>query len=579
MAFILVIELMFYPLGAWAAAASAGEAPTPPVVTNEQSQPNANDTPRPSATSPAESGSSNQISEQADINDAVAASPPTSKTATLESKENEAESESNLPSDQTTIKSETPILDSVVDAQMLAQSSPTDTPILREGVSLSDEEVEKKIDDLTRQIILKEIELERFGIHYNQEVAKQGRWKGWRYAFWQEANSGLGLAGGIMSVYNRGKHIRHPLGVHRIFQENANTIPMIGSIIGASAAGFEFGVNEFHMVQAYRKGYSAGKSRKRVIALRNEIESMLDQRAKMISTEISMSRLSARVEIDQAEEQVLKDMLDQNLQQFERFHISKRKLFAFQQMQYGFDFFKYSTNAIGCRLAWLSLNRRQRVYNGWAGVLFAVSGGLTMFGPVVSRVYAKAVSEHHRHLLRPATQTAENATLAKLKADHALLDKAVQNSKTVPEKVEIAVQRSSLYASGEKTFEDAILSSEKARDKAKLTATQNIGAGAYVGLSKLASGILFIYPGFNHRYNRNKGLTASRGTNNNLFAAGVVGLPASTFAILDTLRINIRGEITRQQQIKKGTLPSQLAQARLKQLDELENRLKVDAKM
>ncbi|MBX9667760.1 MAG: hypothetical protein K2X93_09090 [Candidatus Obscuribacterales bacterium] len=577
LAFILVVELLFYPL-AVSAAISPEAAPATFAVTNDESQARSDDAPIHSGTTVEDSGASARNTDGVNVKGSTPEpSQSTSKIVALESNANESEPE--LADEQSSVKNETPILDSVVDAQLLAQSNPTDTPILREGVSMSDEEVEKKIDDLTKQIILKEIELERFGINYNQQVAKQGRWKGWRYGLFQEANSSLGLAGGIVSVYNRGLHLDNPTGVHRILQENANTIPMIGSIIGAGAAGLEFGINEYHMVQAYRKGYSAGKSCKNVLALRNEIESMLAQRAKMISTEVSMSRLADRVEIDQAEEQVLKDMLDQNLQQFERFHIAKRRLFAFQQMQYGFDAFKYTTNAIGCRLAWISLNRRQRVYNGWAGILFAVSGGLTMVGPVVSRVYAKAVSEHHRHLLRPATQTAENATLAKLKADHVLLDKAVQNSKSVPEKVEVAVQRSSLYASGEKTFEDAITSSEKARDRAKLTATQNIGAGAYVGVSKLASGILFIYPGFNHRYNRNTGLTASRGTNNNLFAAGVIGLPSSTFSILDTLRINILGEITRQQQIKKGTLPSQLAQARLKQLDELEARLKADAKM
>ncbi|MDZ4833067.1 MAG: hypothetical protein SGJ27_04630 [Candidatus Melainabacteria bacterium] len=473
------------------------------------------------------------------------------------------------------LKSDTPILDSAVNGELLAQGdSTTDTPLLREGIAMSADEVEQKIDDLTRQILLKEIELERFGIHYNQEVAKQGRWKGWRYGAFQELNSALGLTGGIISVHNRGRRLKEPLKVKRVVQESANIIPMVGSIIGASAAGMEFGINEFHMFQANRKGYSAKKSRARVLALKNEIDSMLEKRSQMLATEKTMSALSGRVELDEAEDDVLRDMRDQNLQQFERFHIGKRKLFAFQQMQLGFDVFKNTTNALGCYLAFESLHKRQRIYNGYAGVLFAVSGGLTMVAPVVSRYYGKIVSEHHRNLLKPATDTAENATIERLKSHHAALDRAVQNTKLAPEKVEVAVHRSTVYASGEKTFEDAITSSDKARDKAKLTATQNIGAGAYVGASKVASGVLFIYPGFHHRYNKNSGVTAARGTNNNLFAAGVVGLPASAFSIFDTLRINVRGEITRHQQLKAGKHPNQLSAARLKQLDELESRLK-----
>lgn len=481
-------------------------------------------------------------------------------------------------SEQSLLRNDTPILASAVSGELLAQSdSSNETPILREGISLSDDLVEKKIDSLTKQILLKEIELERFGIHYNQEVAKQGRWKGWRYGFFQELNSGLGLAGGIISVYNRGRHLKTPTNVKRELQESANYIPMIGTIIGAGAAGLEMGINEYHMFQAGRKGYSAKKSRKRVLALRNDIDSMLSERSKLVGRAGRIPLLAGRVELDQAEQQVLQDMRDQNLQQFERFHISKRRLFAFQQMQLGFDVFKNVTNALGYEFAYLSLHRRQRVYNGYAGVMFAVSGGLTMFGPILSRVYGKVVSEHHRHLLKPATQCAETATLERLKMDCALLDKAVQNSKLAPEKVAIVVERFGGYAGGEKAFEDAMASSEKARDRSKLTATQNIGAGAYVGASKVAAGVLFIYPGFNHRYNKNSGVTAARGTNNNLFAAGVIGLPATAFSIFDTLRINVRGEIDRHNQLKAGKHPSQLSAARLKQLDELENKIKLTA--
>ncbi len=572
---LLVIQLLFQPLAAFAATTPPATTPIDATATSDQSITKlAVETPN-----IVDQNSSTPTSDQKPEVKETSTSSPTTPTVPAEeiASNSSDDSDSSDPTKETLLRDQTPILNSVVNGELLAQSNPAnDTPILREGISMSDEEVENKINDLTKQILLKEIELERFGIHYNQEVAKQGRWKGWRYGAFQELNSALGLTGGIISVHNRGRRLKEPLKVKRDVQESANIIPMVGAIIGAGAAGLEFGINEYHMFEAHKKGYSAKKSRNTVLRLRNEINSLLDQRDKMLAQESASRTLAGRVELDTAEGQVLKDMRDQNLQQFERFHIAKRRLFAFQQMQLGFDVFKNTTNAMGCYYAFRSLHRRERIYNGYAGIMFAVSGGLTMFGPVISRVYAKAVSEHHRHLLKPATDTAENATVARLKADHLALDKALENCKLAPEKAQVAVHRSTVYASGEKTFEDAISSSEKARDAAKLTATQNIGAGMYVGASKVASGVLFIYPGFNHRYNKNSGLTAARGTNNNLFAAGVVGLPASAFSILDTLRINVRGEITRHQQLKAGKHPSQLAKARLAQLDELETQLKTD---
>ncbi len=98
-----------------------------------------------------------------------------------------------------------------------------------------------RVDNLTKQIILKEIELERFNLHYKQNVGKQGRWKGWRYAAFQEANFGLNLAGSINNAGERGQHLHSPtkLSVNRVAMGNA--IGMIGAIIGASAATMEFG--------------------------------------------------------------------------------------------------------------------------------------------------------------------------------------------------------------------------------------------------------------------------------------------------------------------------------------------------
>lgn len=484
-----------------------------------------------------------------------------------------------------TFTEQTPILDAATESYMVAQNSvdsqgdpiAIDTPILREAVRATPSNLETRIDNLTLNILLKQIELERYSINYNMQAGKQGRWKGWRYGFFSEVNSSLGLAGGITSIVNRGNALHVPSRVRLRTQEGANVVPMIGNIIGASAAGMEFGINQWHEIDAKRKGYSPKQARNKVAAMKNEINKMLDERDALVRVEASDSSYAERLLIDQAEGEVLRDMRDQRLQQFERFHVAKRKLIAFQQMQYLFDIAKNVTNAIGYDQAYLSLHKHHRIYNGYAGVMFAVSGGLTMVGPVASRAYARFVSEHHRRKVRNiATRTAEDATLSKLKADHARLEVVTRNAK--PEKVQTVLNHSAVYSTGVKGFDDEISRSEEASQRAKLVAAQNIGAGAFIGGSKVASGILFIVPGFDSRYN-GKGYRADRATNNCLFTSAVVGLPATVFSMADTLRINIRGEIDRQRQLKNGVHPSQLAKTRLKELDELEKTVKADLQM
>ena len=461
----------------------------------------------------------------------------------------------------------------ITEAPILAQSPAAEQSTLAGGASITPEESVDKIDDLTKQILLKEIELQKFNLRYSLEVGKQGRWKGWRYATMQELNMGTGLAGAIISVANRGSYLHRAAGVHRHVQESANYIPMIGSIIGASAAVVEFGINGYHDLTARRHGFSPSAATRHVEGIKNDIDSLMAQRAALTKVKASSPALSGQVEVDTAEGKVLKDLRDQSLQEFQRFHVGARKLIAFQQWQYFFDFAKFTTNAIGYEFAYLSLHRRHRVWNGRAGALFIVSGQLTMWGPILSRVAAKGVGELTKHRIKKVVQDSNDAKVQVLEADLAVLDKLIKQGKVSNLGLANAIDRSGLYGEHQRVFSSEIRAAQNKSNAAKLTATQNIGAGLYVGGTKTASGILFAIPGFNHHYN-DSSERAGRVTNDLLFASSLIAIPSSAFGMLDTLRIQVRGEINRHKAIKAGMLPGQIASARLKQLDDMEARLR-----
>ena len=463
-------------------------------------------------------------------------------------------------------------------ADLLAAASPVTVPTQVLNATITNDPVvaKSRIDDLTRQILLKEVELERFNLHYKQEVAKQGRWKGWRYAMLQEVNGALNLTGGIISTAERGSHLEknggHIAGsIHTSVQQNANILPLIGNCIGALAALNEFGVNEYHEIQANRHGYGSGAARRHVDGLRNDIDRLLNERAANLQVERTATALQGHAAVDDAEGKVLADMRDQGMLEFQRFHISARRLLAFQQTQYFFDFAKYTTNAIGFEFAFLALHKHHRHWNLRAGVLFEVSGALYMMGPIISRYVGKAVAEGHRHYLKGTIQEAEAAKVEDLTKDKATLDELCRGTQS-SEDAASALARANIYADQSKVFQDELQASTKERSKAKLTATQNIGSGLFVGSCKVASGVLFNVVGGNVHY---RGTTdrAGRVTNANLFAASVVMLPAITYSMLDTLRIQVQGESNRHKQMEAGTHPSQLITARLAQLDDIQRRL------
>jgi hypothetical protein len=460
-------------------------------------------------------------------------------------------------------------------SQLLAAAQPVVNPadsILRGGVTSDPAEAGRQVDDLTRQILLKLIEFERFNLHYTLEVAKQGRWKGWRYAFFQEINSATGLGGAIVSTAERGSHIHNAPHVNRVTQEDANLVPAIGSTIGAGAAILEFLINEYHDVIARSKGFAPKTARLHVAALKADIDHLMAARETLLKVEATSQSLTARAEIDEAEGKVLNDLRDETMLEFERYQIGGRKIFAFQQWQLFFDATKYSLNAAGSFLAYDSLHARDRRYNGRAGVVWSISGGVYMFGPIISRVMAKEVAEGHKRALRNTVGDAHATTISKLEADRQMLTNLCNSTNITHDKVETAVNRAAMYDIHEKAFSEEIIAGQKAKSKAVMVASQNIGAGLYLGASRLAQGILFTVPGFNRKYNSKTDL-ADRVTNNDLFAAAVIGIPSSAFAMLDTLRIQVQGEVNRHKLKKAGMLPGQIANARLKQLEEMEARL------
>jgi hypothetical protein len=428
-----------------------------------------------------------------------------------------------------------------------------------------------KIDELTRQILLKIVQIERFNINYSINVAKQGRWKGWRYAGWQEVNASMGLAGAIIGTANRGAHLHTPAGLRTELQETACFIPMIGTIIGASAAAFEFWVNEFHDIQATRKGFSPHAARKYVQDRVSEINTLLAQRDALLKVESTAPVLAGHAQIDTVEGRILNDLRDQSILEFERFHVNARRLLAFQQAQYFFDLSKYTLNAIGYDFAYLSLHRHRRPWNFRAGVMWDIAGPIYMAGPILSRLIGKGVGEYEKHFLKSLTADIHDRSVQTLQADENSLAKI--SAEVTPPSTTAIVDRREIYALQDKTFSDEISSGLKSRANAKLTATQNVAGGIIVGGLKLAQGVLFTVPGYYAAYNTHT-TRASRVTNTDLFAGSVTQLPATTYAMVDTFRIQVKGEIDRHRMLKAGIHPTQVAAQRLKELDEIERKLK-----
>jgi hypothetical protein len=461
--------------------------------------------------------------------------------------------------------------------QLLAANQPAEGFVLSGGASVSPDQAPGRIDQLSKRIMLKEIELERFNLNYTHQVAIQGRWKGWRYTGLQEVNSAMGLAGAFISVAYRGARLEDAKSVKPCIQESANYVSMIGSYVGAGAAAMEFGINGIHDMVARHRGYGPAESLRKVSRLKDEIDKMIAERDSMIRVEATLAALAGQTELDRAEGKVLEDMLDESLYEFERFHVGARKVIAFQQTQYILDCSKYIVNSLAYQFSYLSLHDHHRRYNGNAGALFIASGGIYIGAPIVSRMVGASWATLTRQATECALGHSYKASAANLTADLARLDQLAKQTRISNNSERLAAratERMAHYEGHEKTYTNEIRAAEKAKNKAVLTATENIAASIYVGGSKVASGVFFGICGFNHVYNAgSKSIEADRVTNDDLFAASVIAIPATAFSMLDSLRIQVKGEIARHKLAAKGALTEQIVTKRLAQLDALEKSL------
>lgn len=385
-----------------------------------------------------------------------------------------------------------------------------------------------KIDLLTKQIILKEIELEKFNLYYRKEVGKQGRWAGWRYATLQEGNFCANLASEIYSTSERSSHFKHPDKLSTVKLERCNLTSMVGYTIGASAGALELGITEFHDIQASQKGFSPKAAKAHVLSLKNEIDKLLSEREALLKIESAAPLLRYHVEEGLAEGKVLFDLRDLTLLEYEKFHISARRYVAFQKSLYFFDMTKYTCSAIGSFFAFLSQHRHDRKWNLRAGILDDIAGGLIIATPFLSRGLGILEQKIQRHYIAAIVNDVQTRQIATLESDEAALEKLSSEITPNIDFADSPLKRMSMYRTENHYFEsesERIIKQERA---GKLTATQNMVTGTFTGSTHLAGGILYTSAG---KIANGRTLRDSRITNYNLATAAIVGIPGNSAAI------------------------------------------------
>ena len=421
-----------------------------------------------------------------------------------------------------------------------------------------------EIDRLTKEILLEEIELERFNIHYRLEVAKQGVHKPLRYFMTQEGNNVLTGVGLIIGVSARVPNFRTPAKLNNQALEKANEVQLVGQLTSVVGSSSEFLINGYHELQAHKHGYGAKASRAFVLKKRHNIEALMQQRDALVEAEKAVPARRNHCQADFLEGQILSSMKDISLDEFVQFHSNQRGYLAFQQTLYSLDILRNLLGAVGSSLAFESNHIHNRKFNYSSGVVGIVSGSVGTALPVVSRVVGHVVKEHQKNYVQEvdAGVQPDEPELAKR------IEKMQESCQTlITAPTDRAISRYAMYRNENSGMALQMERATVAERKARLAATENITTGAYTGATKISNSIMYTISGRDFPKN-------VRVSNILIGSGNIAFLSGNALAVVDNLRIQINHEIDHSKRKKKHLLTAQILGDRLQTLDAMENSLK-----
>jgi hypothetical protein len=427
------------------------------------------------------------------------------------------------------------------------------------------------IDEISKNILLKEIECERFNIHFRQEYAKQGRWKGLRYFASQEANGGALLGGLVAAIAIRAHSLaggrlavdaaKGPQTVYPPPNKNALTnalIPqLVGQIVGASGDGIELAINAFHAEQARLHGYDPARASRHAAQLKDEVWQLLNSRKRLIE---NCHLSDEQKQVLQMEGQLLSDLNDITQAEFRYFYLSRHRLLAFQTALYLFDIGRNVTGAIGNGLGIIANNNSNLPLNGPSNVLTTISGGLILAMPVVSRLLGKAdqiIESKRLDRLLGAEEFPDTASFNSHRQElKELLDRQM-DAGSAPGTIG---QRLSLYAHESFLNFSSLQIADKEIEMGRRVDVDNIAAGEIIGATKLTNGILGTVAGYKYP-------TYLRANLPLIMDGNIAFLSGTGMGLADNIRLQVVSEYDRYKLQQERKLPEQVFADRLNFLE------------
>ncbi|MFA6209258.1 MAG: hypothetical protein WCT03_19200 [Candidatus Obscuribacterales bacterium] len=420
---------------------------------------------------------------------------------------------------------------------------------------------EQQYSQLTKQILLAGIELERFSLNFRLESAKQPRFRKLRYFLAQETAAATGLGFEIAFMEQAKKGRRRPLQVSKPVLHGALATAMTGAIIGGSGSCLELSSNMLQAIKNKRHGFDFKTANKFVVAKLKEIDQLLAQREALVAAHPDYPGYQAAV----LEGKILKELRNCFIAEYSDFNADTKGYITYQNVFY---LLNASYSAVQAAGAWAGYRGVTKpAYNGPANVLFVVSGAMAMVTPIISTAAGK-------YARKRAYETIESQIGEKPKFDEHAFSTQGKELREILKSVNGTVissmpgtDRLAVYTDAATLFKKQLDSETTVMRRNEKVALQNNVLAPVIGAQLMTQGIFGCIGSYRYNLQPRKQLSM-------FYRGAIVGTVGTSMATVGNA-VSLLSTLSYEHRLsREKKLPAQLIKARLEHLEEVEREVR-----
>jgi hypothetical protein len=427
--------------------------------------------------------------------------------------------------------------------------------------SFSSLTAEQQYSQLTKQILLAGIELERFSLNFRLESAKQPRFRKLRYFLTQETAAATGLGFEIAFLEQAKKGRRRPLQVSKPVLHGALTTAMTGAIIGGSGSALELSSNMLQAIKNKRHGFDFKTANKFVAAKLKEIDLLLAQRDALVAANPEHPGHEGAV----LEGKILRELRNCFISEYSDFNADTKGYITYQNLFYLLNASYSAVQAAGAWCGYRGVTKPK--YNGPANVLFVVSGAMAMVTPIISTAAGK-------YARKKAYETLEKQIGEKPKLDEAAFSADTKRAREILKSVDASVisslpgtDRLALYTDASVLFKKQLDSETTIMRRNEKVALQNNLLAPVIGAQLMTQGIFGCIGSYRYNLRPRKQLSM-------FYRGAIVGTVGTSMATLGNA-VSLLSTLSYEHRLsKENKMPAQLIKSRLEHLEEVEKEVR-----